>query len=459
MEKNQLETKLEVLCDTISQAKHIENLIKQLNSKVFEEFQVKLDTDILDINKSLTSLNSFYNLLKSTRFSVHSTYSGFFSLLPVELVLYIFSFLTPFALCTTCKVNWEFKRFSEEQSLWKEISNANSANDVFWKQNDDEEQNWKEVYRWYHECEKKVSFESIGLRLPSQSSPQSARNEDKEDSDDGSDEGFEIHRGKETYLDGSIYRGEWIRDKKGNGKRNGKGIQTWIEGDVYKGEWKRDKRTGYGIHIWPDGHYYAGNYDDDKRNGNGVFKWPDGREYRGNYLDDQRNGDGEFIWPNGDRYVGMYKNSNRNGTGSFTWADGRKYEGEWKDGGYHGTGQYTHRDGCTYSGSWKENMRHGKGIFRWTDDDYFEGEWNEGRRRGKGFLNRKQKSEDSKGSSYIEIEQNWSEEKFDKHNKGISEEKDLSNAKKRKLEGKEEERSSTSPTVTTVTTKKVKSKK
>eukprot|EP01114_Cavostelium_apophysatum_P011405 TRINITY_DN2564_c0_g1_i1.p1 TRINITY_DN2564_c0_g1~~TRINITY_DN2564_c0_g1_i1.p1 ORF type:complete len:458 (-),score=80.18 TRINITY_DN2564_c0_g1_i1:530-1903(-) len=448
-----VEAKIQILERARAKAAQIELLISDLSKEILDEFQVKLDTNASEVRQKIECLQSFYALLKNSHVTVHSVKSGFFSLLPAELVHHIFSFLSPHALCNVSGVNWEFKKNSEDPRLWKNLCDVCDC-EVFWERSALEPDSapkeerghayWKEVFRWYHECDKKVDFDSTGLHSPNQSSPETARGEDSTEINEPSgvpDDSHEKCRGKASYLDGSIYRGEWVIDSNGLGKRNGKGIQRWAEKDIYKGEWKKDKRTGYGIHIWPDKHYYEGYYNDDKRNGKGIFRWPDGREYRGNYLDDQRNGHGEFIWPNGDRYVGMYQKSNRNGRGCFTWSDGRKYDGEWRDGGYHGVGQYTHRDGSTYVGEWNNNVRHGRGTFQWTDGDIFEGDWVDGRRFGKGIARLRQKD-----GSVVSYEQTWDEEKFDKHDKGqIPEiaEANMLNPRKRKqgFEGDEDDRS------------------
>jgi hypothetical protein len=152
-------------------------------------------------------------------------------------------------------------------------------------------------------------------------------------------------------------------------------------------------------------------------------------------------------WPNGDRYIGNYENSNRNGEGVFYWADGRKYEGGWKDGSYHGYGVYTHRDGCQYKGQWRENMRYvthhyirncsrnGHGRFIWPDGDNFEGEWIEGKRRGKGKFYK------PGADGPVIIDQEWQEDKFNKHNKGLPG-VDYSCEKKRKANGEPDEEDS-----------------
>jgi len=397
--KNEYEERLRTLEIASQKMQTISCLMKDLRRNIFDSFQVELSDNFVELNQTLISLRSFYTLLRNAPFPIENATSGFFSLLPPELILHIFSFLYPSDLCRCALVNFEFKKLSEEKSLWKNLCHRLKY-DPFWTKKEkltEQAIDWKSICKWHFLCEKKLITNSLLLELTE-----------------------EVIYATDIQCDGSNYKGEWK-----NGKKHGKGIQNWAEGDIYKGEWKDGKRTGWGIHIWPDGHYYEGEYADDKRNGFGLFRWPDGREYRGYYIADQRNGFGEFLWPNGDRYIGTYKDSNRNGEGTFTWADGRKYEGEWKDGGYHGIGEYTHRDGSRYKGEWVDNFRHGFGIFYWTDGDYFEGQWIEGKRFGPGKLYY------FENGHLTEKFQFWTEDRFIKHNKGLAQ--DSEGDKKRKI--------------------------
>jgi hypothetical protein len=131
-------------------------------------------------------------------------------------------------------VNWEFKRFSEDNSIWKQICLENNY-DVFWKHSG--EPIWKEVWRWYTECNTLLDDDSL-FKMMEQS-------KDKN----------KVFRARRVTSDGIIYKGEWRA-----GLKDGKGIQIWAEGDIYKGEWRSNKRSGFGIHLWPDGHYYGNSH-------------------------------------------------------------------------------------------------------------------------------------------------------------------------------------------------------
>jgi hypothetical protein len=70
--------------------------------------------------------------------------------------------------------------------------------------------------------------------------------------------------GTMTYIDGSVYRGQWY-----NGKRHGRGTYTFSNGSVYKGDFFLDKMQGAGQLIWPDGGRFVGEWSGDKRHGIG----------------------------------------------------------------------------------------------------------------------------------------------------------------------------------------------
>ena len=49
--------------------------------------------------------------------------------------------------------------------------------------------------------------------------------------------------------------------------RHGKGKQKWLTGEVYEGEWREDKMNGYGKFIHGNNDLYEGYFIDDKANG------------------------------------------------------------------------------------------------------------------------------------------------------------------------------------------------
>lgn len=87
--------------------------------------------------------------------------------------------------------------------------------------------------------------------------------------------------GKMAYEDGSIYEGDWRKDK-----REGQGTFTWNKDKaVYKGEFKDDCITGKGEMVWEKSKY-EGNFAGGMKNGKGTMSYADNSVYEGNWVDD-----------------------------------------------------------------------------------------------------------------------------------------------------------------------------
>jgi hypothetical protein len=54
-------------------------------------------------------------------------------------------------------------------------------------------------------------------------------------------QGLKEGKGKCTYVDGSLYDGDWV-----SGKRHGEGQYTFSNGTIYKGQWADDMMNGLG---------------------------------------------------------------------------------------------------------------------------------------------------------------------------------------------------------------------
>jgi len=61
------------------------------------------------------------------------------------------------------------------------------------------------------------------------------------------------------YLNGDVYEGNWIYDK-----RNGKGKMTYVGGEIHEGKWINDQRHGVFTVTRPDGTQYIKTYSYDK---------------------------------------------------------------------------------------------------------------------------------------------------------------------------------------------------
>ena len=77
---------------------------------------------------------------------------------------------------------------------------------------------------------------------------------------------------------GQVYFGQWTPDLK---QRAGIGIQVWPDGSVYEGQWLRNRANGNGRLIHADGDVYEGDWVNDKAHGKGVFHGSDGAIYKG----------------------------------------------------------------------------------------------------------------------------------------------------------------------------------
>ncbi|QED23552.1 MORN repeat-containing protein [Candidatus Deianiraea vastatrix] len=66
------------------------------------------------------------------------------------------------------------------------------------------------------------------------------------------------YNGRKKFPDGSIYEGEFLKDKK-----HGKGKLILSDGSIYEGEFLKDKKHGKGKLTLPDGLMYEGEFQDD----------------------------------------------------------------------------------------------------------------------------------------------------------------------------------------------------
>mmetsp|Transcript_6514 Transcript_6514/g.10123 ORF Transcript_6514/g.10123 Transcript_6514/m.10123 type:complete len:223 (-) Transcript_6514:683-1351(-) len=122
---------------------------------------------------------------------------------------------------------------------------------------------------------------------------------------------------EKSWSTGTVYKGEWI-----NNKKHGYGIQVWSNGNKYEGDWAKGFRDGHGV-FWvkKDGKLrkqYAGNWKRGQKSGLGVFFYPDGSRYEGNWEDGMRQGRGTLFMENGDVYVGDWNQDKQSGFGTLT---------------------------------------------------------------------------------------------------------------------------------------------
>lgn len=151
---------------------------------------------------------------------------------------------------------------------------------------------------------------------------------------------------EEYYEDGTIYKGEKIRDAK-----HGRGEYLYANGVRYEGEWENDRRNGYGVLTFPNGNInYDGEWKDDVFHGNGILVNGDAEE---EISFDYRDFDTlENHWR---KYEGEFLGGKMHGLGTLTLFNNERYVGKFKYDKVHGAGVFHKRNGETISGEWENN--------------------------------------------------------------------------------------------------------
>ncbi len=85
--------------------------------------------------------------------------------------------------------------------------------------------------------------------------------------------------------DGGLFVTERQIDKK-NPMREGRGVMIFPDGSIYEGDWVKDKQEGYGRFIHIDGDVYMGQWKENKAHGKGKYLHVDGSIYEGEWLQD-----------------------------------------------------------------------------------------------------------------------------------------------------------------------------
>eukprot|EP01041_Mallomonas_annulata_P010751 gene10751-22461_t len=209
------------------------------------------------------------------------------------------------------------------------------------------------------------------------------------------------------YANGDVYDGDLVEEYR---VREGTGRMKYAsDGSVYEGQWRRNKRHGAGTLFLPNGYIYTGDFDSDHRTGHGKLvdsegvvlyegEWSRdlyhgrGRElsangdlYDGSFLLGQREGFGLLrVHSSGDSYEGQWVKGLQQGRGIQCSANGDRFEGYFENGKRHGEGCFRHANGAEYNGSWRSNKPNGFGTFVSTSLDEYKGKWVGGRRCGRG---------------------------------------------------------------------------
>ncbi len=186
-----------------------------------------------------------------------------------------------------------------------------------------------------------------------------------------------------------IYEGEMV-----DSKREGRGICLFTDGTLYEGEWKRNKEHGYGKLMSSDRKQiiYEGEWERGRMQGNGTYYYGSsdplkpGSRYVGEFRENLRNGIGRYFLADGSVYDGQWRDGVMNGLGVFTWPDHSMYDGVWKDGKRNGQGLLKKADGFIYDGQWVNNTMDGRGIAIYPNGQKYEGSFSNGRREGRGTI-------------------------------------------------------------------------
>ena len=178
---------------------------------------------------------------------------------------------------------------------------------------------------------------------------------------------------------------------------------TYTNGSVYEGEWKRNKKHGRGklSHV-KDSSVYIGDFRFGARHGNGKLtiqvEYQKVEVYDGQWQDDVMHGFGTYCYcPQNrktdmncsvgapEKYVGHWRFGLHDGDGTMIFQDGSVYSGEFKDGFLCGRGVLSHCNGWNYDGQFLKNQRHGLGTLTELNETYC-GQFRHDRKHGRGEL-------------------------------------------------------------------------
>lgn len=195
-----------------------------------------------------------------------------------------------------------------------------------------------------------------------------------------------------------VYEGEML---KGECLRDGRGVCLYSNGTLYEGDWKRNKEHGNGTLMSSDRKriIYTGEWERGRMHGKGTYHYTDdvlfqrrtedkgsGSRYEGDFKENARHGVGKYVLTDDSVYEGEWRDNVPSGRGSFRWMDGSLYVGQWKDGKRNGQGILQNFDGFSYDGTWIRNGMEGRGIATYPNGQRYEGLWAGGRREGRGTI-------------------------------------------------------------------------
>eukprot|EP01032_Pedospumella_encystans_P018643 gene18643-biopygen15186 len=211
-------------------------------------------------------------------------------------------------------------------------------------------------------------------------------------------------QGQIKYLDGSVYEGEWVNNKRHGAGRltstagevfegvfvkgtpvSGKGVLSLSSGSKYEGELVQGKRHGLAKITNKEGVVEEVRYDHGKRVKNAELLPHNDFNVEGEWRKDLFHG--TRTYSDGNVIEGEFKQSKvYNGVGVVKLKDGAVYEGEISKGKWHGQGKITHPDGRTAEGEFRNSkLWNGSGLTV-QGNDLYDGEVSEGKRHGHGQI-------------------------------------------------------------------------
>jgi len=181
---------------------------------------------LITLKHEISSLNEYYGFLLTTQTTVFSTHLGYFSVLPMEVLMLIFGHLDVTGLCKMSSVCKQFSLLGDDQGLWKNLSITNLDSQQL------EHKPTKRTWRWLCRASLRV-FKEGEIKDGPGSFVWSLNPSQTEE-------------GRPAEISGK-YSGDWK-----DNKRHGFGTYYWSNGSLYTGEWVDDKREGFGTRVWPN---------------------------------------------------------------------------------------------------------------------------------------------------------------------------------------------------------------
>ena len=179
-----------------------------------------------------------------------------------------------------------------------------------------------------------------------------------------------------TLADGSVYTGSVYDDKP-----SGNGYIRVSKQHYYVGYFLNGQKSGFGKQVGPYGTIYEGEWSKDKYHGAGLLQTP-AFTYEGNFCMGKYHKRGTLIKANKNSYEGEWSNGIKHGPGIFKNSDGQ-YEGDFYYNLRHGRGIFTDKNGNEYRGAWRSDIRHGFGVYK-TNEYTYEGNWSSDKKQGHG---------------------------------------------------------------------------